>query len=233
MTDPIKQSGAANRKILAHALPMIVFILLIGLSGAVKRPAAATLWLTAPEFWIYPLQTLLCAALLVFYRREYQFHKLRRPLFVFVLALFVFFLWIAPQEFLHSPDRRDGFDPDKLATVPWLYWATLAGRFLRLVVVVPVVEEIFWRAFLLRYLIAEKFENVPFGTFSWFSFIVVTIAFTFSHAMADWPAALVTGALYNLVAYRTKSLASCILAHALTNLALGLWIVATRQWGFW
>ena len=97
----------------------------------------------------------------------------------------------------------------------------------------PLVEEIFWRGFFLRFLIAEKFETVSFGAFSWVSFAVVTLAFGFSHSMADWPAALVTGALYNLVAYRTKSLSSCVLAHGLTNLALGLWIVGTKQWGFW
>ena len=50
-------------------------------------------------------------------------------------------------------------------------------RFLRLVIVVPLVEEIFWRGFLLRYLINEKFTEVPIGAFSWFSFGVVTVAF--------------------------------------------------------
>src|SRR6266576_3557256 len=40
-------------------------------------------------------------------------------------------------------------------------------------------------------------------------------------------------ALYNVVAYRTQSFASCVLAHAVTNLLLGLWIMQTRQWGFW
>ena len=80
---------------------------------------------------------------------------------------------------------------------------------------------------------AERFDTVPFGTFSWLSFIVVTIAVGLSHAMADWPAAFLTGALYNFIAYRTKSLTSCVLAHGVTNLALGLWILATKQWGFW
>ena len=102
-----------------------------------------------------------------------------------------------------------------------------------LLVVVPLVEEIFWRGFLLRLLIDEDFERVPFGTFSWFSFSIVTLGFALSHSPADWPAALVTGALYNAVAYRTKSLSSCILTHAVTNLLLGLWIMKTGQWGFW
>ena len=41
-------------------------------------------------------------------------------------------------------------------------------RFLRLVVVVPVMEEIFWRAFLLRFVIDENFEQVQFGNLAGF-----------------------------------------------------------------
>ncbi len=211
---------------------MILFILLLALGNALKEPGAG-FWRAAPEFWIFPLQTLLCAALLFYFWREYVFGPVRRPFFTVLLALAVFVLWIAPQQFLHFPPRLVGFNPDTLASSPGLYWSTLGLRFVRLVLVVPLVEEIFWRGFLLRYLIAERFESVAFGTFSWLSFTVVALAFCFSHSKPDWPAALVTGALYNLVAYRAKSLSSCVLAHALTNLALGLWIVATKQWGFW
>lgn len=130
------------------------------------------------------------------------------------IALVVFAFWIGPQQFLHFPARIAGFNPDTWARDPPLYWALLALRFIRLVVVVPLVEEIFWRSLLLRYLISEKFETVPFGTFSWMSFTVVAVAFALSHAMADWPAALVTGALYNFVACRTKSLTSCVVTTA-------------------
>ena len=53
------------------------------------------------------------------------------------------------------------------------------------------------------------------------------------HQAADWPAALLCGIAYNLVAVRTGSLSACILAHAITNLGLGIYIMSTRQWGFW
>jgi hypothetical protein len=211
---------------------MLVFILLLALGQALKQPGSA-FWRSAPEFWIYPLQTLLCAAALFWFRRDYEFHPLRRPLFSVGIALLIFVLWIAPQQFLRFPARVDGFNPNAVASAPAFYWTTLTLRFLRLLVVVPLVEEIFWRGFLLRYLISEKFETVPFGTFSWFSFIIVTLAFALSHQRADWPAAIVAGALYNFVAYRTRSLTSCVFAHSLTNLSLGLWIIGTRQWGFW
>ncbi len=221
-----------GRKLLAYASPMVVFLLLLGLGSALKRPSAS-LWFSGPEFWIYPLQTLVCAVLLLYFRKEYEPFGWRRLGFAFAVGLLVFLLWIAPQQFLHFPERRVGFNPETFTGQPGLYWSTLGLRFLRLVVVVPVVEEIFWRGFLLRYLISEKFSSIPFGTFQWLSFAVVTLAFGFSHTMADWPAAFVTGALYNLVAYRTRNLGACVTAHALTNLLLGLWIVQTRQWGFW
>jgi CAAX prenyl protease-like protein len=95
------------------------------------------------------------------------------------------------------------------------------------------MEEIFWRGFLLRFVIDEHFERVPFGKFTWPSFAIVTVAFTFSHSRPDWLAAFAASALYNVVAYRTRSLTSCAIAHATTNLLLGFWIMQTHQWGFW
>jgi uncharacterized protein len=221
-----------HRRLVAYAGPMFLFILLLGLGSTLRTPAAP-FWRASPEFWIFPLQTLSCAALLFYFRRDYPIGSVRRPLFTVTVALAVFLLWIAPQQFLHFPPRLVGFNPEALAGSRVWFWVTLILRFARLVVVVPLVEEIFWRGFLLRYLIAEQIETVAIGTFSWISFIVVSVAFCISHSRPDWPAALLTGAIYNLVAYRTKSLSSCILAHALTNLALGLWIISTRQWGFW
>lgn len=232
MVTPAITPASSRRLLVAYAAPMLVFILLLAVGSVIRNPAAA-LWRSAPELWLYPFQTLVCAGLLIYFWRCYEFHPLRRALFTIAIALVVFLLWIAPQQLLRFPPRLIGFNPDLLAGSPTLYWSNLILRFVRLVVVVPLVEEIFWRGFLLRYLIAERFETVAFGTFSWLSFSVVSVAFCFSHSQPDWPAALITGALYNCVAYRTKSLSSCVLAHALTNLTLGLWIVATKQWGFW
>jgi membrane protease YdiL (CAAX protease family) len=53
------------------------------------------------------------------------------------------------------------------------------------------------------------------------------------HSMADWPAAFLCGLVYNFVAVKSGSLAACVVAHGLTNLGLGAYIMATRQWGFW
>jgi len=223
---------SSRSKLVAYILPFGLFIILLALSGPIKM-LGDSFWLQSPEYWLFPLQTFICAGVLIWYWRQYDFHGLKRVLFTLAIGLLVFVLWISPQAFFGFGARTEGFNPETFAGQPAAYWSTVLLRFLRLVIVVPLVEEIFWRGFLLRYFINDKFETVPFGAFSWLSFAVVTIGFTFAHSSADWIAAAITGALFNLVAYRTKSLGACVIAHALTNLLLGIWIMNTKQWGFW
>ncbi len=221
-----------QRQLPAYVAPMAIFLLLLAAAGAARKIGGA-FWLSSAEYWIYPLQTVVCGALLVWYRRVYEALPPRRVFFALLIGTAVFFLWIAPQTFFGFAARTAGFNPDTFGAWPAAYWLTVVFRFLRLVVVVPLVEEVFWRGFLLRYFIDEKFWRVPVGAFSPLSFAAVTVGFALVHSSADWIAALITGALYNWVAYRTKSIGSCVVAHALTNLLLGWWIMHTKQWGFW
>lgn len=129
--------------------------------------------------------------------------------------------------------RIDGFDPSQFQEQPGLYWFELVARFLRLALVVPLLEEIFWRGFLLRFLINENFSEIPIGSYTPFANLAVCTGFMLEHSWPDYPAAIAAGLLYNIVAFRTKSLSSCVLAHALTNGLLGIWIISSHQWGFW
>jgi CAAX prenyl protease-like protein len=212
------------RKLIAFTLPMAIFLTLLGMISA-GRPETA--------YWVYPLQTALCGGVVLWFRPDYEFRRPQKVWFALAIGALGFGIWIAPQQFLGFSPRVAGFDPEVFGRGSKLYCAMVLLRFLRLVVVVPLVEEIFWRGFLLRYLINERFTTVPVGAFSWLSFLAVTLAFGFTHSRPDWIAAFICGALYNIVAYRTGSLVSCIIAHALTNLLLGVWIMQTRQWGFW
>lgn len=218
----------------AYIAPFVVFLALLGLIPLMSQPSGP-LWRAHPEFWVFPLQTILCGALLCWWRGAYEFRPFGpAAIAVGTLAgVVVFTAWISPQWILGAAARVDGFNPTLLADSPALYAMTLTLRFARLVLVVPFLEEVFWRGFALRYLIREDFTNVAMGTFTWLSFGIVSFAFMFEHARPDWPAALVTGALLNFVAYRTRSLGACVLAHALANLLLGLFVMRTGQWGFW
>ena len=221
-----------KRKLAAFTLPVAAFLILLAVGKTIQQVNGA-FWSDSPEYWIYPAQTIFCGVLLIRFWREYGVRAPRRIIFSAAIALLVFAVCISPQALLGFPPRLDGFNPEIFSGQPAAYWTTIFFRFLRLVVVVPLVEEIFWRGFLLRYLVSEKFHTIPFGAFSWLSFAVVTLGFGFAHARVDWVAALISGALYNWVAYRTKNLASCVVTHAITNLLLGFWIMKTGQWGFW
>lgn len=219
----------------AFVLPFATFALFLGFADLFRSlfKHRDSVLFAAPEHWIYPVQTIVCGFLLW---RFWSCYGLRKPekigLDLFV-AILVLALWISPQAFLGFPRRDDGFNPSLFENNPALFCAVVAMRFVRLVVVVPLAEEIFWRGFLLRYIVHDDFKKVPLGQFSWLSFGVVTVAFAAAHRPADWPAALATSALYNLILYRTRSLSSCVLAHAITNLGLGVYVMLTRQWGFW
>ena len=225
----------ADPKEKANLAPFLAFLLILGLGEVVAHLGdGRAFWVfNQPRYWVFPLQTVVCAVLLI---RGWPYYELRAPkklLFSVGIGILALLLWIAPQEWLGAPQRTDGFDPTFFGATGWPYAANLAVRFLRLVVIVPLLEEIFWRGFLLRYLINEDFTRVPFGTFSWLSFGIVTAGFCIEHSPPDYPAAILTGMLYNLVAYRTRSLSSCVLTHAVTNALLGIYVLRTGQWGFW
>ena len=93
------------------------------------------------------------------------------------------------------------------------------------------MEEIFWRSFLIRYIISSDFEKIPIGRFTWSSFLISTVLFGLEHNL--FLAGMMAGIAYNLLLYRTKSLAHCIFAHAVTNLLLGIYVLATGKWQFW
>jgi len=225
-----------KRALWAYVLPFAVFMGGLALVSAVQSFApeeGGSLWLADPKYWVYPLQTILCGAALVWFWRSYEWGAKSHWLTGLIVGLVVLALWISPQWLLGAAPRTEGFNPNTFEGSPALWWSTVILRFLRLVIVVPLLEEIFWRGFLLRYLIKEDFTKVPFGAFSWFSFGVVTVMFGLAHFGPDFVPALLTCVIYNALAVKTRSLACCVIAHAVTNLGLGIYIMQTGQWGFW
>lgn len=224
-----------RRALVAYVAPFLIFMGGLALAEIFHSfgKKSDLLLLQRPEYWVYPLQTIACAIALIFYWREYDWGRQGAWPAAIFSGLVALGIWISPQIFFHAPRRLEGFDPSLFIENPLLYWLTIIARFGRLVIIVPLVEEIFWRGFLMRYFISEDFKKVPLGTFRPFSFIAVAVLFMLGHGTGDWPAAFLCGLLYNGLAVYTRSLSACILAHATTNLGLGIYIMSTRQWGFW
>lgn len=124
---------------------------------------------------------------------------------------------------------RAAFDPFAHHGPGPAAWAYLAVRGLGLVAVVPVVEELFLRGFLMRYVIREDFWTVPFGTLTAAAAGACAVYAVTTHP-GEAVAALGWFAVVSGIAAATRRPIDCILAHAATNLALGAYVLATRSW---
>jgi len=126
----------------------------------------------------------------------------------------VFLIWIA-LEGLYPQIGHSSFDPYTVAGQS--YETIFIGiRLFGAVMVVPLMEEIFWRSFVMRFLVASQFKSVSLGQFTWYSFVITAIAFGFEHHR--WLPGIMAGIIYAALLYRKRNLFSPILAHAVTNL---------------
>lgn len=129
------------------------------------------------------------------------------------------------------PTARAAFDPFAEFESPLAQWAFIGLRLVGLALLVPLAEELFWRGFLLRFLVRQEFQQVPLGQFTPLSCAGVTLLFALAHP--EMLAALVWGLGVNVLLYRSRSLWPCVVAHAATNLLLGVYIVTMHQWRLW
>jgi len=155
------------------------------------------------------------------------------------LGVAIFVLWILPD--LLFPGYRQSivfqnaltghsatsFTPGALAD-PWV----LALRLLRSFAIVPIVEELFWRGWMMRWVIDPDFEKVPLGTYSARAFWIVAILFAAEHG-PYWDVGLAAGILFNWWMVRTRSLGDLMLSHAVANLSLGAYVIAAGKWEYW
>jgi CAAX prenyl protease-like protein len=129
--------------------------------------------------------------------------------------------------------ERAAFDPlDRLADNPLWAYSFLAIRFWGLVAVVPLVEEFFLRGFVMRFVIDAEWSKIPFGTLTPMAVAVGTLAGMLTHP-GELFAAAVWFTLVTWLMFATRSIWDCVVAHGVTNLLLGIWVVTTGDWQLW
>ena len=122
-----------------------------------------------------------------------------------------------------------GFDPR--AGDGGIDWALVAVRIFGAAAVVPIMEELFWRSFIMRWIDKPEFLRLAPAAASRRALVITAILFGIEHKL--WLAGILAGLAYGGLYMRSNTLWSPILAHAVTNLLLGLWVVATASWSFW
>lgn len=148
-----------------------------------------------------------------------------------VLGVLIFLIWIIFGRFRSVPGDVP-FDASIFtALTPQV--SALFMRSFGAAVVVPFAEEIFWRGFFARYLIASDFNAVAIGTYSTWSFWVTAGAFALMHHPHEWLPAFIAGVCYGFYLLRTRNLWGCIAAHGFTNGLLSLYVILTGRWDLW
>ena len=209
--------------LIARGAPFLIFIGLIILGSALQSS------------WIVVARAAVVAALLAWFWRGYtELHRLSpaRPT-DWALGLFggiaVFLAWIAldqdwavlSRSTVYMPLRADGS----------IDWVQALARLAGFALVVPVMEELFWRSLVLRWIERHDFQSLAPREVRWRAFAITTVLFAFEHDR--WLAGAIAGAAYNWLYMRSGNLWVPIVAHVVTNAVLGLWVLQTGRWEFW
>lgn len=226
-------TAASRRAVLARVIPFALYIVFLVISAPLAELAGLDVR------WMYAVQIACVIAALLYFQRDYV--ELREappsgPLSGaagWVAALlsgalvWAIWIWLDFSPFAFAPGK--GYQP--LDEAGALILLMVVIRIFGAAVVVPVMEELFWRSFVQRWLDSPNFLAVAARSVTLRSMLFCSIAFGFEHG--QWAAGIVAGLAYGQLYRASGRLWLPIVSHALTNLLLGLWVVHTAQWQFW
>jgi CAAX prenyl protease-like protein len=222
-------------RVLPFALYLFFLMLAEGISWLAGRMPTASEWEGWAQLWLYPIKTVVVSAALITFWPTYQelkdspFESGRDLMLAVSVGILVYLAWIHADWAWATLGQSRGYNPYAAGEGTSTFLA--ATRLIGAAAVVPVMEELFWRSFLLRYLISSRFEAVPLGTFTLFSFVATLVLFGLEHHL--WLAGMIAGAAYTLLLYWTRRLWPSVIAHAVTNLGVGIHVLTTKEWNWW
>jgi CAAX prenyl protease-like protein len=209
----------------AYSAPMVAFGVFTAIEG----------WV-APSMYPLAYTIKIAAVITAFLIWRGPLGDIRPSWNVLIPSLFVGLViigsWLVIDRVVPYPHIGDriGFDPGTIES-SFGRLAFLLVRFSGLVIVVPVMEELFWRSFLLRYLSGGNPQALPIGAFSLSALTIMVVLSATSHT--EWLVAAIASVIFAYWLRRTKSLFAAIVSHAAANGALGVYILRTHDWKYW
>jgi CAAX prenyl protease-like protein len=226
--------GIKSSPVAVRVLPFAIFLGLTAAQGYFGE---------AGQYWFYFLKTVVGAWLIWEVRPHIPEMRWACSIPALVAGILVFVIWVGLGDFLKAlgldPARAvmkttDGlaWNPTKtFAAAPAMAWFFIVVRIIGSSLVVPPLEEVFFRSFLYRYLEKTDFQTVPLGLFLPLPFLITSIGFGFEHH--EWVAGILCGLIYQALVCWKKRLGDAITAHAITNFLLGIYVVWKGAWNFW
>jgi uncharacterized protein len=217
-----------HRATIAYTAPFVAFLAMLGIERALSLPAEV----------YYPIRLAIVLTLLIALSRRVIPWRPSAFWASTGIGIVVFLVWIAPDaifNYRHTWLFQNSITGAAESSVPvWLRarFGFVAVRVFGCVVAVPLLEELFWRGWLMRWLVDTNFLKVPLAIYVPKAFWVVALMFASEHG-PYWEVGLVAGIIYNWWVIRTGNLADAILAHAVTNGLLSAWVLYTGRWEYW
>jgi uncharacterized protein len=186
------------------------------------------------RYWFYIFKTLIGAWLLWQVRPFVQEMRWRISWEAIVVGVAICALWVGLDGLYPRLQKLDnGATPfQQFGAGSALAWFYIGVHVVGMSVIVPPVEEIFYRSFLYRYFVKIDFLAMPLGQFHALSFVVTSVLFGLMHP-DRWLAGILCGLAYQWLVIRKNRLGDAITAHAITNFLLAVWILWKGAWTFW
>lgn len=220
-----------QNNILPRVLPFAIYILFLALSDYLS-PLSNILSLgslTIDTKWLYTLRVVLVLSVLLFFFRSYSELKVvpaAKTFLVAILAgLLVFMAWILPYPAWAGVNNHAQLSSAGQDAV-WM-----ASRLIGAAIIVPVMEELFWRSLVMRWVDDKNFLYFSPSNVSVLALMISSGVFASAHHL--WLAGLFAGIIYGALYIKYKNLWVPIVAHAVTNGVLGVWVMCTGNWQYW
>ncbi len=244
-----------NRAAADHAVPFFLWIgiMLIAMKMHLS-PSSATEEIGSlnliSDAYLYALRSILCLVVFLFLRPWKFYTPLQRknilPSLGVGVAIFVLWIGFETEFFKHlAPGLATAYEKwcvmpfgsmrEAVEDTPYAPafcgWGLTLVRLAGSAFVIAIIEEFFWRGYLIRTFRTPDFLDIDIGELHPTSFLIVAVIFGLEHT--EWAVGLITGIVYGLFYIRTRDIWAVSIAHVVTNLILGIYVLVTGSWQYW
>lgn len=207
----------------ARLAPFLVFVLLTALQG--KLGPNSDLWVYAGKTLVGVFLVWAMWPIVTEMRWAFSWEAV-------VVGVAVFAFWVGLDPYYPKWGSIDHvWNPLAVYGNSVTAFGLIAIRILGSGLVVPPLEEVFYRSFLYRYVVKPDFMTVSLGFFSLNAFLITAAIFGAAHY--QWLAGILCGFAYQGLVIKKNRLGDAMTAHAITNILLGIYVVWRDQWQFW